>query len=204
MTPAPISRGVTRRDLLRGGSAVAIVASLGACDLSTEPDTDDPAAGGSGSGLKEAPMLAEQVEAGDLPPLEDRLPVNPLVVEPTERLGTYGGTWRTAIQGTADNPWLWRTIGYESLLRWTPSWDGIIPNIAESVEVSEDGREFMVRLREGMKWSDGQPFTTDDLVFAYESVHLNTELFPTLAARRKQRAGSLSGGERQMVPWAGR
>jgi dipeptidyl aminopeptidase/acylaminoacyl peptidase len=37
-------------------------------------------------------MLAERVEAGDLPELSERLPENPLVVEPTDRVGQHGGT----------------------------------------------------------------------------------------------------------------
>nr|WP_246210952.1 ABC transporter substrate-binding protein [Phytoactinopolyspora alkaliphila] len=68
-------------------------------------------------------------------------------------------------------------------MRWTPEWD-VAPglNVAESVEVSADDREFTFRLREGMKWSDGQPFTADDLVFARNDVLNNQELFPGSAS----------------------
>jgi len=41
----------------------------------------------------EAPMLAEKVAKGELPPVEERLPENPLVIEPVEGIGQYGGTW---------------------------------------------------------------------------------------------------------------
>ena len=43
----------------------------------------------------EAPMLAQLVQAGQLPPVNERLPENPAVVEPVERIGKYGGTLRT-------------------------------------------------------------------------------------------------------------
>lgn len=118
---------------------------------------------------KEAPMLAELVAAGELPALEERLPAEPLVIEPVESLGEYGGTWRQALVGGADNAWLIRTISYEHLVRWTRDWSGVEPNIAKSFESNEDGSEYTFYLREGMKWSDGAPFTADDIVFWYEN-----------------------------------
>ena len=44
----------------------------------------------------EAPMLAEMVKAGKLPPVEKRLPDEPMVVKPLQSVGRYGGTWRRA------------------------------------------------------------------------------------------------------------
>lgn len=127
------------------------------------------------------PMLVRQVEQGTLPPLADRLPENPLIVEPVERIGDYGGTWRSALLGGNDDPWIRRSLAYENLMRWTPEWDGVIPNIAESVNVNEEGTRFTFHLREGMKWSDGVPFTADDIRFWYEDLFLNPEFTPTLA-----------------------
>ena len=51
---------------------------------------------------QQAPMLEELVTAGSLPPLEERLPANPLVVTPVESVGTYGGTWHSALRGGLD------------------------------------------------------------------------------------------------------
>ncbi|MBZ0286321.1 MAG: ABC transporter substrate-binding protein, partial [Anaerolineae bacterium] len=51
---------------------------------------------------KEAPMLAEMVAAGELPPVEERLPENPQVVEPVDSIGVYGGTWHRAWRGVSD------------------------------------------------------------------------------------------------------
>ena len=129
----------------------------------------------------QAPMLAEQVEAGTLPPLEERLPSNPLVVEPVERVGEYGGTWRSALLGGNDDPWIRRTLAYENLMRWTPDWSGVIPNIAESVDVNDQATSFTFHLREGMRWSDGELFTADDIRFWYEDLFLNPEFTPTIA-----------------------
>jgi len=137
--------------------------------------TDEGAAAAVDGDALEAPMLAEMVSAGSLPPLAERLPAEPLVVEPVESLGAYGGTWRTALVGGQDNAWLVRTISYEHLVRWTRDWSGVEPNIAKSFESNEDGSEYTFYLREGMKWSDGAPFTADDLLFWYEVNVVDTE-----------------------------
>lgn len=149
--------------------------------------------GAQPSEYREAPQLAQLVEAGQLPPVNERLPGNPVIVEPVERIGQYGGTWRTALVGGADFPWLDRTIGYENLVRWNPEWTEIIPNIAESYEVNEESTEFTFRLRQGMKWSDGHPFTADDVMFWYEDVLMNEELTPVAPS------WLVSGGEPVMV-----
>lgn len=127
----------------------------------------------------EAPELVERVEAGDLPSVEDRLPLEPLVVEPYESIGPYGGQWRGAILGLADLTYIQRTIAYESLTRWKPDASGVIPNIAESIEVNDAATEFVFTLREGMRWSDGELLTTDDFAFWFESVLENETLTPS-------------------------
>jgi len=128
----------------------------------------------------EAPALAERAASGELPPVAERLPQNPLVVEPVERVGEYGGAWRTALLGGSDHVWLTRTLAYENLVRWNPEWTEVIPNVAESFEVNEDATQYTFKLREGLKWSDGAPFTADDIMFWYEDVLLNEELTPSV------------------------
>ncbi len=108
--------------------------------------------------------------------MAERLPKEPMVITPIERVGQYGGQWRTGLVGSGDTPWLDRTMGYESLVRWDAEWKQLVPDIARKFEVSPDGRTFTFALREGMKWSDGRPFTADDLVFWYEDVVSNAEL----------------------------
>ena len=125
----------------------------------------------------EAPQLAEMVASGELPPVEERLPAEPLVVEPLE-IGQYGGTWRMGTRGGGDEVIYIRTVGYHMLVRWNTDWTGIIPDVARAYEVNEEGTEFTFNLREGQKWSDGTPFTAADIVFVFNDIYLNTDLHP--------------------------
>ncbi|WDR03932.1 ABC transporter substrate-binding protein [Devosia algicola] len=129
--------------------------------------------------FEEAPMLKEMVDAGTLPPVEERMPNEPMVMEVIEQPGEYGGTLRRAILGGGDQHNLVRTIGSENLVRWDATWTEVKPNIAESWEVSPDAKSFTFKLREGMRWSDGEPFNADDVMFWYEDVFSNRDLTPT-------------------------
>jgi peptide/nickel transport system substrate-binding protein len=149
------------------------------CDLLS---TDPSSSSGSGSGAastaaKEAPDLARRVKAGRLPALAKRLPSSPLVLEPTERVGVYGGRWHTCTQSVPGD--VFEMIGYDGLVRWDPDWTKVIPNIAESWDVGDGGKTYTFHLRSGMKWSDGSPFTAEDIVFAYADVLQNKDVFPT-------------------------
>lgn len=119
-----------------------------------------------GGEYTEAPMLAEQVQAGELPPVEERLPENPLVLEPLEEIGTYGGTLR---RGTAWlGGYLTENFTREPLTMWQLPLVSAGPprgNLAESWEYNDDGTEVVVKLRKGVKWSDGEPFTSADIEF---------------------------------------
>ncbi|MCB0071388.1 MAG: ABC transporter substrate-binding protein [Caldilineaceae bacterium] len=182
--------------------ALVLAACGGAAPAPAAPAADAPAAAEAeapaaavDTDAKEAPMLAEMVAAGELPALEERLPANPKVVEPAESLGQYGGTWHMGLRGGQDNALLTRTIAYEHLVRWTPDWTGIEPNVAESYEASPDATEFTFTLREGMKWSDGTPFTADDVVFWYEDI-LTNEAYQ---AAHPVPSWLLAGGEPPLV-----
>ncbi len=124
----------------------------------------------------EAPDLAAAVAAGTLPPLQERLPAEPLTVTPLDAVGTYGGTWRSAVRGTGDSTWIRRTIGYDSLVRWDHTFSEIVPNLAASFEVSEDATTYTFQLRDGVKWSDGTPFTSADILFWHADVNLGDEV----------------------------
>ncbi len=130
---------------------------------------------GAQTAYKEAPELAVRVAAGELPPVEERLPQDPLVVEPHERIGQYGGTWQMyLIEEPAVN--FDTILNRENLMMWNLDYSGVVPNVAASVDVNEDATEFTFYLRRGMKWSDGHPFTADDIMFWYEDVFMNEEL----------------------------
>lgn len=135
-------------------------------------DTPDPV----DAEAREAPMLAEMVAAGELPPLEERLPENPLVIEPVNELGQYGGTVSTWLRGGSDVVWLKKTSMFEHLVHWNPEGTGWVPNVAEGWEINEDATEYTFFLREGLKWSDGDEYTAADIMFWYEDVMLNEEL----------------------------
>ena len=130
--------------------------------------------------FNQAPALQQQVDAGTLPPVDERLPAEPLVLTPLNEVGAYGGSMRTDLLGGTDRGygWLNRIIGYEPLIRFAPEGGTVVPNIAESWEVNADSTEFTFHLRPGMKWSDGAPVTADDIVFWYEDMARNEELYP--------------------------
>ena len=129
----------------------------------------------------EAPMLAEMVAAGDLPPIEERLPnaEDILVIEPVHEIGKYGGTWYRGFTGPADGQNGHRVAGGDRFVFWNPTnFPEVVPNLAKGWEVSEDGSVITVFLRDGAKWSDGAPFTADDVMFWYENMYQNEELVP--------------------------
>lgn len=128
------------------------------------------------AGFEEAPALAAKVRNGELPPVYERLPTTPLLVSAVQRPGRYGGVWRMGMRGNRDHALIIRTMGYENLVRWDPLWARIIPNIAASVTPNEDYTRYRFRLREGMRWSDGEPFTARDILFWYEDVLMNPDL----------------------------
>lgn len=128
-----------------------------------------------GQETAESAFLQSEVDAGNLPPVADRLPTNPLVITPLERVGTQGGDWRHALVGGGSLSMLVRYQGYEPLVRFDAEWSGVIPNTAESYEVNEDATEYTIKLREGHKWSDGQPYTTADVQFWYDAYFKDEE-----------------------------
>ena len=129
--------------------------------------------------FNEAPQLAQLVKDGKLPEVAKRLPENPLVVQPIEEIGQYGGTWRGAFTGVADFHAYGRNV-YEAMLRWPrdPK-QPIGPGLAEKYEFAPDGKSITLTLRKGLKWSDGEPFTTDDILFWWNDIALNKDLSPS-------------------------
>lgn len=126
----------------------------------------------------ESPMLAERVAAGQLPPVADRLPADPRVIDlPWSQVGTYGGDLRDPFVG--DSFWASQMVFWtfwKGLVAWDPTYSTWEPNIAESVDVSDDAKTYTFHLRQGLKWSDGEPFTADDPLFAINDIMNNPEL----------------------------
>jgi peptide/nickel transport system substrate-binding protein len=117
---------------------------------------------------KEAPMLAEKVAAGELPPLADRLPKNPLTLQPINTIGKYGGRIRTLWPDPGWNGHFLEQQYGHSPLRWVDDGLGIAPGMCESWETNADNSEWTLHFREGLKWSDGEPCTTEDVMFWWD------------------------------------
>jgi peptide/nickel transport system substrate-binding protein len=137
----------------------------------------------------ESPLLAEQVKGGKLPPVDKRLPQDPLVVPTVERVGQYGGIWRRAFLGPADANNYVRVV-YDALVRFSPDGAKIEPKIAAGWESSKDFTAWTIKLRKGAKWSDGEPFTADDILFWYKDVLLNKDLTPVVPSWMRNTDGT--------------
>ncbi len=131
------------------------------------------------------------VADGTIPPVEERLPDEPQILLSTamsDGLGEYGGVWRD-YSGASRQNWNlcagqtqgWFGINYifgEALVKSGPIFmrsDEVepFPNLAKSWEWSEDGMELTMHLIEGAKWSDGEPFDTEDIEFTWNDIILD-------------------------------
>lgn len=134
----------------------------------TTAETNDAVTGvEEGTLLGEAPMLAEEVSSGSLPSVEERMPVaEDIMVEPVPSVGVYGGSLNRTVSSAGSKSWGTGKIIEEGLFRFKE--DGSVePNVAKGYEVNEDATLYTIYLREGMKWSDGEDFNVDDVLFFY-------------------------------------
>ena len=114
--------------------------------------------------MQETPMFAERVKGGTLPPVNRRLPGQPLVVRTfagDDGPGRQRGQLTMLVSGTRDTV-LMTIYSYTRLIVYDAAFT-LRPDILESWE-SNGGREFTFKLRAGHKWSDGHPFTTEGVV----------------------------------------
>ncbi len=147
---------------------------------------------------KEAPILAELVTAGELPALEDRLPSTPKLInnfasdqfDYASATPVYGGT--LTIGSAAKNQ---SGDFNNSLTEWLVNSPGlygdeITGNVFESMTPNDDYTVYTVKMREGMKWSDGVDVTTEDIAFTYEHVLLNEQLTTTFPSQITSPSGT--------------
>ena len=118
--------------------------------------------------FSQSPILDES----GLPAVEQRLPEDPPVIFPTHAIGSYGGIAHII----ADDRGMF--IAAEGLFTISPDLKTILPNLAESWSYSDDGLQLTVTLRKGLKWSDGFPFTTEDILFSVNDLQLNNNFMP--------------------------
>ena len=140
-------------------------------------DTYEQAAGAKIASFQESPML----QGRGLPPVEDRLPENPLVMVPWEQIGQFGGTMR--IQNfTAEMRRMGSAPFYETRPGPGVGREGkrlqaeLEPGVMEWWEVNADGKSVTTRIRKGLKWSDGNPVTTADIEYYWNDVLNNEDL----------------------------
>lgn len=149
----------------------------------------------------QAPFLDALVESGALPPVAERLPAEPLVMKTgamSDGIGEYGGVFRHVIGGRPEG---WNLVAgqhqgwgginlatQECLVRQGPRWQvkpedqtGPLPNLARAWEWNDDKTELTMHLVEGVKWSDGDPFDTEDIAFWYDDNVQNADVNSRIA-----------------------
>lgn len=151
------------------------------------PQDYTAATGNTLPAYNEAPMLADMVAKGELPAVADRLPDQPMVVQPLNAIGRYGGTLTTTVIDAQD---FWGFQSYsqlETLIErgWEDITRALMPNIVIDWDLNATATEFSMTLRKGHKWSNGDDFTADDFLFWYEDVLQNEELTPSISVTWK-------------------
>ena len=125
---------------------------------------------------EEAPLLTDLVERGILPPVAERVGSEPLVIDGPDGPGNYGGTLNRLVSVMGETfVWQMGRVSPPGLVRFSPMGYPVVPHLAKDWEVLDGGKRFIFHLRKGVRWSDGHPFTADDIVFAYEVDYLDPE-----------------------------
>jgi peptide/nickel transport system substrate-binding protein len=174
-----------------GGGPAPAAEAPAAQPAAAEQAAAAPAAAVESDGALEAPMLAAKVAAGELPPLSERLPAEPKVIGPGVLLseaslpdwtpGQYkdGSVIRTAHSVADWAPDVFVMLNEPLLQAPDLGVQNIQGNVLKSFEVSDDNTAFTFFLREGLKWSDGEPVTTEDVKFTWENIYNNEKLSPS-------------------------
>ncbi|GAA6191535.1 ABC transporter substrate-binding protein [Phaeobacter sp. NW0010-22] len=129
--------------------------------------------------LQESTFWQAEVDAGDLPPVQERIPDQPIIVDLEARgreLGTPGGTLNTMVTRSKDIRQM-VVYGYARLVIYDENYQ-LVPDLLASFE-NEDNKTFTLRLREGHKWSDGSPFTSADFEYWWKDVTNHEMLSPS-------------------------
>jgi peptide/nickel transport system substrate-binding protein len=128
-----------------------------------------------------------------LPPLAERIPAEPLVVAPYQSIGVYGGTLDALSNATEAGTSDFMSTRHVNLVRYADDLETIVPNVAKGWSWNADYTELTFFLRKGHKWSDGQPFTAEDVKFWYDNLALDPKVI------EKPKDYVLVGGQRMEV-----
>ena len=155
--------------------------SLAGCKLSFSENPDIGALNARIRGNPEMPALAE------------RLPSEPLVMAPYDSIGKYGGTLDVLSNATEAGTSDFLSVRHVNLVRYSDDLQTIVPNIAKDWEWNDDYTQLTFFLRKGHRWSDGAPFTADDVKFWYDELALDSKII------EKPKDYVLVAGERMTV-----
>lgn len=197
-------RKFTRREFIRLTTLVSAGAAVAACTTPTTAPTVAPSAAPAAtkapeptkaadatkppaattapkSAYTEAPMLADLVKAGKLPPVDQRLPEKPMVMTGIEsQVGNHGGSIRRAYKGVSDR---WGpTKMIDRSVVWFDAKLNLVPRLCESWQLNSTATEFTFILRKGAKWSDGKPFTSADVKWWFDNFLNNKLLTPAIGS----------------------
>jgi peptide/nickel transport system substrate-binding protein len=125
-----------------------------------------------------AELNAQITNNPNLPPVEERLPTEPLVIVPYEAIGQYGGEFNALSNATEAGTSDFLSVRHVNLVRYGDDYVNIEPNVAKGWEWNDDFTEVTFELREGHKWSDGAPFTSADVAFWLNDLILNPDVYP--------------------------
>lgn len=183
-------RKISRREFLRWTAAAAAGIVVMGTDIVAEVATGAEANSDMAEGLtgplaassniqtyNEAPMLAQLVRQGRLPPVDRRLPTTPCVIQVLHQIGKYDSVMNRAFKGISDR---WGPIKMiDHSMVWYDKNLNLIPRLCQSWETNADASEWTFHLRPGTHWSDGAEFTSADFVWWYENVLTDTRIYST-------------------------
>ncbi|SDS86967.1 ABC transporter substrate-binding protein [Microlunatus soli] len=197
--------GFSRRTLLYSSAVIASTAALAACSggqSSSEGSgtSSSGASGAKGSATKPLPKPKKFQQApglsGDLPPVAERLPDNPYVIpHKWVKPGKYGGklnmnVFNSSGATTAESD---REFFYgHSVLRWLNDGLDVGPGLAESWETNDDASEWTFHFRKGLKWSDGEPWSTEDILWWWKEFVLKQKMAQTPPDETRSGKGTLA------------
>ena len=128
-----------------------------------------------------------------VPSVADRLPSEPLVYAPYDSIGKYGGTLDVLSNATEAGTSDFLSVRHVNLVRYSDDLQTIVPNIAKGWKWNSDFTQLTFYLRKGHRWSDGAPFTAEDVKFWYDHLALS----PLIMEKPKDYV--LVGGKRMTV-----